>query len=105
LRRQPLPEAAPASCSEDARHGQNLILDLLEWLVRKDHTYPETFDAWRTSCPRLRVWEEATERGLIACEAVPVRTLMRPTRAGLQLLKTHRPQIYREPVQRESARP
>ena len=44
---------------------ENLILDLVEWVGRKERTYQETMDAWRTSCPRLPVWEDATERGLV----------------------------------------
>ena len=28
---------------------ENLILDLLEWVARKERTYQETMDAWRTS--------------------------------------------------------
>jgi hypothetical protein len=32
---------------------ENLILDLIEWLARTEHTHQETFDAWRASCPRL----------------------------------------------------
>jgi hypothetical protein len=42
-----------------------LILDLLEWIGPKPRPYREVMDAWRTSCPRLPVWEEATERGFI----------------------------------------
>ena len=30
---------------------QSLVLDLVEWVGRKDRTYRETMDAWRTSCP------------------------------------------------------
>lgn len=41
---------------------ENLILDLLEWVGRKERTYQETMDAWRTSCPRLPVWEDANPR-------------------------------------------
>ena len=44
---------------------ENLILDLLEWVGRTERTYQETMDAWRTSCPRLPVWEDATDRGLV----------------------------------------
>jgi hypothetical protein len=36
-----------------------LILDLLEWLTVRDRTYEEVMDAWRTSCRRLPVWEDA----------------------------------------------
>jgi hypothetical protein len=43
-----------------------LICDLLEWLERAPRTHAEVIDGWRTSCPRLPVWEEATDRGLVA---------------------------------------
>ncbi len=42
-----------------------LILDLLEWIGPHPRAYTEVMDAWRTSCPRLPVWEEANERGFI----------------------------------------
>src|SRR5829696_5425138 len=42
-----------------------LILDLLEWIGPHSRPYAEVIEAWRTSCPRLPVWEEANERGLI----------------------------------------
>ena len=45
-----------------------LILDLVEWVARAPRPYGEAIEAWRTSCPRLTVWEDATDRGLIACE-------------------------------------
>jgi hypothetical protein len=42
-----------------------LILDLLEWLGPRPRAYAEVLDTWRTSCPRLPVWEEANVRGFI----------------------------------------
>jgi D-3-phosphoglycerate dehydrogenase / 2-oxoglutarate reductase len=42
-----------------------LILDLLEWIGPQSRPYREVIEAWRTSCPRLPVWEEANERGFI----------------------------------------
>lgn len=42
-----------------------LLLDLLEWIGRAPRTYGEVMEAWRTSCPRLPVWEEANDRGLV----------------------------------------
>jgi hypothetical protein len=42
-----------------------LILDLLEWLAARPRPYAEVLEAWRTSCPRLPVWEEANLRGFI----------------------------------------
>ena len=42
-----------------------LIRDLVVWCAREPRTYDEVLDAWRTSCPRLTVWEEAVARGLV----------------------------------------
>ena len=43
-----------------------LIRDLLEWLDKEPRTHAEVMDGWRTSCPRLPVWEEATDNGYVA---------------------------------------
>jgi D-3-phosphoglycerate dehydrogenase len=48
-----------------------LVLDLLEWIGPASRPYDEVLDAWRTSCPRLPVWEEATERGFVVREHQP----------------------------------
>ena len=42
------------------------MLDLLEWIGSDPRAYSEVMEAWRTSCPRLPVWEEANARGFIA---------------------------------------
>ena len=42
-----------------------LILDLLSFLEKGPRPYGETLDAWRTSCPRLPVWEDAIEQNLV----------------------------------------
>jgi hypothetical protein len=47
------------------RRLDSLVLDLLEWLAKEPRTYGQTMDIWRTSCPRLAVWEEAVDRGLV----------------------------------------
>jgi hypothetical protein len=70
---------------------ENLILDLLEWIARKDRTYQETTDAWRTSCPKLPVWEDANDRGLVETASDNGRSLVRVTPAGLVLLREKRP--------------
>ena len=64
-----------------------LVLDLLEWLVKRDRSYEEVMDAWRTSCPKLPVWEDANDRGLIMTERVNGRSIVRVTPAGLALLQ------------------
>jgi hypothetical protein len=43
-----------------------LVLDLLEWLSDEPRPYTEVMDAWRTSCPRLTIWEDAVDLRLVA---------------------------------------
>jgi hypothetical protein len=81
---------------------ESLILDLVEWVGSKERTYQETMDAWRTSCPRLPVWEDAAERGLIEMASVNGRALVRPTPIGLAWLKQKRPHACQE-IQAASA--
>lgn len=64
-----------------------LIFDLVEWVARRPRPYAEAIDAWRTSCPRLTVWEDAFDRGFIerregACICA--------TAAGLRFVEAHR---------------
>jgi hypothetical protein len=68
-----------------------LVLDLIEWLSRRERSYEETMDAWRTSCPRLPVWEEANERGLVATEYRGGCSWVRVTLAGMEVLARCRP--------------
>jgi D-3-phosphoglycerate dehydrogenase len=70
---------------------ETLVLDLLEWLSCKDRSYQETMDAWRTSCPRLPVWEDASDHGLVCIEHRDGRSSVRVTPAGIELLKKGRP--------------
>ena len=81
---------------------ENLILDLLEWLDRKNRTYSETMDAWRTSCPRLPVWEDASGRGLVETVRISDCSMVRVTKAGRDHLKHNRPEAY-EQLQRQRA--
>jgi len=68
----------------------SLILDLLEWIGPNARPYTEVIEAWRTSCPRLPVWEEATERGFIVSHVAPGRETVAVTALGAAHLRTHR---------------
>jgi hypothetical protein len=71
-----------------------LILDLLEWLGPNPRPYSEVLDAWRTSCPRFPVWEDANDRGFIERHYTPGRgRLISVSVAGAEHLREHR---YRE---------
>ena len=65
-----------------------LILDLLEWISAGPKSYDEVMEAWRTSCPRLPVWEDASDRGFVVRERSDgrgVRVLLTP--AGQEFLE------------------
>lgn len=53
----------------------SLVLDLVEWVAREPRRYDELMEIWRTSCPRLPVWEQALDSGLLRRTAVPGRGL------------------------------
>jgi hypothetical protein len=69
-----------------------LILDFLDWLAARPRSYAEVMDVWRTSCPRLTVWEDAVDAGLVA----HLRAHTEPAAVGLtakgrQMLQSRAP--------------
>lgn len=67
-----------------------LILDLVEWVAREPRRYADVLDAWRTSCPRLTVWEDAVDRGLLGREYVTgAGAMVTVTFAGKLFLREH----------------
>lgn len=46
--------------------NEHLVLDLIEWIAAAPRPYTEVMDAWRTSCPRLPIWEDAVDHGFVA---------------------------------------
>ena len=63
-----------------------LTLQLLHWAAERPRTYGEAMDAWRTSCPRLPIWEDAIDARLIevlpAPQGRPCDRPVRVTEAG-----------------------
>lgn len=73
-----------------AEEHEPLILDLVEWIAGRPRPYSQVMEAWRTSCPRLPVWEDAVDRGLVARQADGGSDpLIAVTPAGLELLRQH----------------
>jgi hypothetical protein len=69
-----------------------LILDLLEWIGPRPRAYSEVIEAWRTSCPRLPVWEEANELGLVKRHFQAGRGVcVSVTELGSSFLESYRP--------------
>lgn len=42
-----------------------LMLQMLAWIAAQPRTYEQAMDAWRSSCPRHPVWDDALSHGLI----------------------------------------
>jgi hypothetical protein len=49
-----------------------LTRDLLAWIASSPRTYRETMETWRTSCPRLSIWEDVLTDGLVRIRASKV---------------------------------
>jgi len=69
---------------------ESLILDLLEWVATGDKSYDEVMDAWRTSCPKLPVWEDANDRGFVTRREVNGRSMVSITAPGVAFLEQRR---------------
>jgi hypothetical protein len=70
---------------------EDLILDLLEWIGPNARPYSEVLEVWRTSCPRLPVWEDARDRGFVASRHEVERgRLISVTPTGREHLRQHR---------------
>lgn len=67
-----------------------LTIDFLAWLAAEPRDYIDVMDAWRTSCPRLTVWEDAIDAGLITRTHRPGQPiLVELTPRGEALLAAH----------------
>ena len=63
-----------------------LMLDLVGFVADRPRPYAEVMEAWRTNCPRLTVWEDALEAGLVELRDGMVGA----TGAGLRALALRR---------------
>jgi hypothetical protein len=65
-----------------------LVLDFVEWIAREPRLYSEVIATWRTSCPRLTIWEDAVDRGYVEREAVAgFGVIVTVTQDGERLLR------------------
>ena len=67
-----------------------LVLDLVEWVAKEPRPYADVMEAWRTSCPRLTVWEDAVDRGFVVGEPRPhAGVFVNVTDLGRDFLRAH----------------
>lgn len=77
-----------------------IMVQFLAWIAECPRSYAETMEAWRTSCPRLSVWEDATSDGLVRRRPGPGGcTLVRLTARGRSALADATP-----PAERRSSK-
>jgi hypothetical protein len=51
---------------EEQMHA--LTLSFLSWVAERPRSYGDAMEAWRSSCPRLTIWEDALGAELVAVE-------------------------------------
>lgn len=64
-----------------------LTRQMLEWIASGRRTYADVLDVWRTSCPRLSIWEDACIAGLI--ESAPGSHIVSVSAKGRAFLEGH----------------
>jgi hypothetical protein len=75
-----------------------LVRDFVEWIAKEPRPYREANEAWRTSCPRLMVWEAAAERGYVERKLLEGQgPCVVATEAGREFVRTY---DHPEPAQR-----
>ena len=66
-----------------------IMIQFLTWIADRPRNYAQTMDAWRSSCPRLSVWEDAIIEGLVRIESNANRTVCLTKRGSAVLERTH----------------
>ena len=69
-----------------AMEHPSLVADLVEFVKDEPRPYREVMNAWRTSCPRLTIWEDAVDHGLVVLKGQHVDI----TPEGRQFLARYR---------------
>ena len=54
-----------------------LTLQFLAWVAETPRTYADAMEAWRSTCPRQSIWEDAILDGLIAFHGARTRNQSR----------------------------
>lgn len=71
-----------------------LVLDFVEWIAAGPRRYSEVMEAWKTSCPRLTIWEDAIDQGLVQRARIDGQLTIETTAAGRELLAKARQRFH-----------
>jgi hypothetical protein len=68
-----------------------LVLDFIEWVAARPRSYSEAMEAWRTSCPRLTIWEDCVDLGFIVVKRTDgVNSVVELTAQAREFLRSER---------------
>ena len=79
-----------------------LTLQFLAWVAGSPRSYAEAMEAWRSTCPRLSIWEDAIVDGLVRIEGgkgTKNLSLVVLTPRGRARLKAGKDRIGERPVE------
>jgi hypothetical protein len=68
-----------------------IMVQFLAWVADRPRTYRQAMEAWRTSCPRLSVWEDAILDELVRIESGENRAVILTPRGRAMLEKAKAP--------------
>src|SRR4051794_36208433 len=65
----------------------SLTRDFLTWVASRPRTYAEAMEVWRSTCPRLTIWEDALIDGFVQVGVGPMdRAVVTLTPRGRAIL-------------------
>jgi hypothetical protein len=57
-----------AAAQGTTRPAELLMLQFLAWIAARPRAYDTVMEGWRSSCPRLSIWEDALAEGFVRIE-------------------------------------
>lgn len=73
----------------DTTQPSLIMLQFLDWVAARPRTREDVLDAWRSSCPRMPVWEDARAEGYVRqCGGERGEHRVELTQLGRQVLRT-----------------
>jgi hypothetical protein len=57
-------------------------LEFLTWVAARPRTYADVMEAWQTSCPRLSIWEDCLNDGLVELQGRSTQSVVTLTELG-----------------------
>jgi hypothetical protein len=81
-----------------------IMIQFLSWVADRPRSYAETMDAWRTTCPRLSVWEDAVIADLVRLEGEGGRAVKLTDRGAAILRQAQNRETRPAPARSERKR-